>query len=107
MGGDRLAAARGPAPGRRAAAAVAALALPARKALAELPPVFSQKALLEHVAWLSAPEREGRGVGTKGLDAAAEYVAAAFKAMGLQPGGDDGDVLPVVPVAEVALGRGR
>ena len=70
--------------------ATAALALPARQALAELPPVFSQKALLEHVQWLSAPEREGRGIGTKGLDAAADYVAAAFKAMGLSPGGDDG-----------------
>jgi hypothetical protein len=68
---------------------VAPLALPARKALAELPPVFSQKALLEHVAWLSAPEREGRGLGTKGLEASAEYIASAFKAIGLQPGGDN------------------
>jgi hypothetical protein len=42
------------------------------------------------VAWLSAPEREGRGLGTKGLEAAAEYVAAAFKAAGLEPGGDGG-----------------
>ena len=42
-------------PNAERAAAVAALALPARKALAELPPVFSQKALLDHVAWLSAP----------------------------------------------------
>jgi hypothetical protein len=72
------------------AAALPALALPARKALAELPPVFSQSALMAHVAWLAAPEREGRGVGTKGLDAAAEYVAAAFKAIGLKPGGDGG-----------------
>jgi hypothetical protein len=71
-------------------APVASLSLPARKALAELPPVFSKKALLEHVGWLSAPEREGRGTGTKGLEAAAEYVAAAFKAMGLEPGGDGG-----------------
>ena len=77
-------------PNAERAAPVAALALPARKALAELPPVFSQPALLDHVAWLSAPEREGRGVGTKGLDAAAEYVAAVFKAVGLQPGGDGG-----------------
>ena len=84
-------------PNAERAAAVAALALPARKALAELPPVFSQKALLDHVAWLSAPEREGRGVGTKGLDAAAEYVAAAFKAMGLQPGGDDGTYFQSFP----------
>ncbi len=84
-------------PNAERAAAVAALALPARKALAELPPVFSQKALLDHVAWLSAAEREGRGVGTKGLDAAAEYVAAAFKAMGLQPGGDGGTYFQSFP----------
>jgi aminopeptidase N len=69
---------------------VAALGLPPRTALAELPPVFSQKALLEHVAWLAAPEREGRGLGTKGLEAAGDYVAAQFKAMGLVPGGDGG-----------------
>jgi hypothetical protein len=69
---------------------VAALALPPRAALAELPPVFSQKALVEHVAWLSAPEREGRGIGTKGLESAAEYIAAKFKTIGLQPGGDGG-----------------
>jgi hypothetical protein len=73
------------------------LTLPARAALAELPPVFSQKALMEHVAWLSAPEREGRGIGTRGLDAAAEYVAAAFKAAGLQPGGDGGTYLQSFP----------
>ena len=84
-------------PSAERAAAVAALTLPARKALAELPPVFSQKALLDHVAWLSAPEREGRGVGTKGLDAAAEYIAAAFKAMGLQPGGDGGTYFQSFP----------
>ncbi|HEX9189592.1 MAG TPA: M20/M25/M40 family metallo-hydrolase, partial [Vicinamibacteria bacterium] len=77
--------------------AVAALALPARKALAELPPVFSQKALQDHVAWLSASEREGRGIGTKGKDAAADYVAAAFKAIGLQPGGDAGTYFQSFP----------
>ncbi len=61
-----------------------------RKALAELPPVFSEKLLGEHVTWLAAPEREGRGIGTAGLDAAAEYVAAQFQAIGLRPGGDHG-----------------
>jgi hypothetical protein len=68
-----------------------------RAALAELPPVFSQKALLDHVAWLSAPEREGRGTGTKGLDTAAEYIAAAFKAAGLEPGGDAGTYFQAFP----------
>ncbi len=71
-------------------AAAPPLALPARKALAELPPVFSQKALLEHVAFLAAPEREGRGLGSEGLAASARYVADQFQKMGLKPGGDGG-----------------
>jgi hypothetical protein len=77
-------------PAAERATAVAAPALPARRALAELPPVFSEQALMARVAWLSAPEREGRGVGTKGLDAAAEWIAAEFAAIGLEPGGDGG-----------------
>jgi hypothetical protein len=77
-------------PSPERATALPALAAPARKALAEPPPVFSQGALMGHIEWLAAPEREGRGIGTKGLDAAAEYVAAAFMAIGLRPGGDQG-----------------
>ncbi len=77
-------------PATERAAALPALAAPARQALAELPPVFSQSALMGHVEWLAAPEREGRGIGTKGLEAAAEYIAAQFKAIGLRPGGDNG-----------------
>jgi aminopeptidase N len=84
-------------PNAERGAPVAALRLPERKALAELPPVFSQKALLDHVGWLSAPEREGRGVGTKGLEAAAEYIAAAFKVAGLLPGGDGGTYFQPFP----------
>ncbi len=75
-------------PASERGASVAALALPARRALAELPPVFSRQAMLDRVAWLSAPEREGRGVGTKGLDASAEWIAAEFAKLGLEPGGD-------------------
>jgi len=77
-------------PAAERAAALPALALAPRRALAELPPVFSEPKLAEHVAFLAAPEREGRGIGTRGLDAAAEYVAAQFRTIGLQPGGDDG-----------------
>jgi len=35
------------------------------------------------VEWLAAPDREGRGPGTKGIDAAAEYVAARLAETGL------------------------
>jgi aminopeptidase N len=61
-----------------------------RRALAELPPVFSTRALTEHVAFLADPARVGRLPGTPGHEAAAKYVAERFKALGLAPGGDDG-----------------
>jgi hypothetical protein len=61
-----------------------------RAALAELPAVFSPTALRDHVQWLAAPEREGRGVGSAGLDAAAEYIAQHFAKAGLTAGGMQG-----------------
>jgi Tol biopolymer transport system component len=41
----------------------------------------------EHVAWLADPAREGRGVGTQGLSAAAEQIARWMAEIGLQPVG--------------------
>ncbi len=58
--------------------------------LAELPPVFSQRALLDHVAWLASDRRGGRGLGNAGLDETAKYIAERMAAAGLEPGGDDG-----------------
>jgi hypothetical protein len=69
-----------------------------RTALAELPPVFSSRALMEHVTFLASPEREGRGVGSAGLRQAAEYIAQRFAAAGLTPGGNDGGWFQVVEV---------
>lgn len=40
------------------------------------------------VAWLAAPEREGRGVGTNGIKAAAQEIAAWMQAAELKPVGD-------------------
>ncbi len=68
----------------------ASLSLESPAALAELPPVFSQRVLREHVAWLAAPERQGRGLGTYELTETAEYIARQFADAGLVPGGDDG-----------------
>ncbi|HVZ72840.1 MAG TPA: M28 family peptidase [Polyangia bacterium] len=42
------------------------------------------------IRWLADPAREGRGVGTKGLAAAGAYVEERFRALGLEPAGDDG-----------------
>ena len=42
------------------------------------------------VGWLADPARTGRGVGTPGNAAAADYVAARMQEIGLQPGGPGG-----------------
>ncbi len=61
-----------------------------RPALAELAPVFSGEGMAAHVTTLAAPEMEGRGPGSAGIDLAADYIAAKFKEYGLEPAGDDG-----------------
>jgi len=71
-----------------------------RGALAELPPVFSADKLARHVDWLAAPEREGRGLGSNGLQQSAEYIARQFAEIGLQPGGDDGTWFQTLTVAQ-------
>ena len=43
------------------------------------------RAYLEHVKFLASENLEGRGNGTPGLDAAAEYIARQFAAAGLEP----------------------
>ncbi|MBX7096983.1 MAG: M20/M25/M40 family metallo-hydrolase [Myxococcaceae bacterium] len=45
------------------------------------------------VSFLAAPEREGRGLGTAGLEAAAQYLVRRFEALGLSPAGDQGTFL--------------
>ncbi|MGE3167103.1 MAG: M20/M25/M40 family metallo-hydrolase [Planctomycetota bacterium] len=65
-----------------------AIAFPKRTPLATPEPVFDGARLLEHVTFLAAPEREGRGVGSPGHTQAGDYIARAFEAAGLAPGGD-------------------
>jgi len=43
-----------------------------------------------HVSFLASDLLEGRDTPSKGLEIAAEYIAAHFRALGLEPGGDDG-----------------
>lgn len=91
-------------PAERRATQMPAFAPEPRKALAELPPAFSQARLAAHVAALTAPALEGRGLGTAGEKAAAENVAAEMKAAGLLPGGDDGSYFQRFRVAATASG---
>ncbi len=76
-------------PGDRSSS-LKALPLEKRSALAELPPVFSEKRLMQHVSFLASVDLEGRGVGSAGLEAAANYIAERFAEIGLQPGSKDG-----------------
>jgi hypothetical protein len=48
------------------------------------------RSYLQHVRFLASDELEGRGNGSPGLDAAADYIAKHFREAGLEPAGDSG-----------------
>ncbi len=76
-------------PGRTGAISKVEMAgLAAREPLASPAPVFSKERMMKTIRYLSGDELAGRGFGTPGLDAAADYVAKAFKDAGLAPGHD-------------------
>jgi hypothetical protein len=52
---------------------------------------------------LSGDSMEGRDTGSAAYQRAAEYVAARFKAAGLQPAGENGSYFQAVPMHEVAV----
>ena len=60
-----------------------------RQPLALLPPAFSKDRMTNTISHLARPEYAGRGLGTAGLDRAAEYIAERFKEAGLEPAGDE------------------
>ena len=75
---------------------------------ADTRPAIHPNDLLQHVKFLSSDELEGRGNGTRGLERAAEYIAAQFKAAGLQPGGKDGSWFqPFELVTGLSVGDGN
>jgi Tol biopolymer transport system component len=41
--------------------------------------------VIRDIRWLADPAREGRGVGTPGLEASGAYIEAQFRALGLEP----------------------
>src|SRR5512144_3109981 len=51
---------------------------------------ISANSLRGHVSFLASDLLEGRGTPSRGLDLAAEYIAAQFRRAGLEPIGDDG-----------------
>lgn len=62
---------------------------------APLPPLraIDASAVASDVAWLADDAREGRAVGTAGLEASARWIAERFREIGLEPGAPDGSYL--------------
>jgi Tol biopolymer transport system component len=59
------------------------------------------------IRWLADPAREGRGLGTKGLEASGAFIEERFKALGLDPAGDNGSYRQTFDVATRAqVGEG-
>jgi Zn-dependent M28 family amino/carboxypeptidase len=76
---------------------VAMAAIAAGVAIAQTVSLFQQvgerlsaNGLKADVSFLASDALEGRGTPSKGLDIAAEYIAAQFRRAGLEPAGDDG-----------------
>src|SRR4030042_513984 len=68
-----------------------AQALPARSAaIRRAAESITASTYRERVAVISHDSMRGRDNPSAGLDATAEWVAAAFRRVGLRPGGDDG-----------------
>ncbi len=74
------------------------------------------KSYLAHVKFLASGDLEGRGNGSRGLETAADYIAAKFREAGLEPAGDGGTFfhrfemttgMSVDPANSVTLQSGR
>ena len=50
------------------------------------------------IRWLADPQREGRGIGTTGLESAGAYIEERFKLLNLEPAGDAGGYRQAFPV---------
>jgi hypothetical protein len=74
---------------RSALAAVLAFSLLAAATTTSVGPA-DPKLYLNDIKTLAAPDMEGRGAGTKGLDRASKYLEHRYKSLGLQPAGTKG-----------------
>ncbi|MFQ5880902.1 MAG: M28 family peptidase [Candidatus Methylomirabilales bacterium] len=65
---------------------------------------ITASALLEQVKVLASPAMTGRGVGTPGIEKAAEHIAREFQRAGLKPGGTQGYRQPFEVITGVKVG---
>ena len=71
-----------------------------RSACAQEDPIVER--MRKDITFLASDECEGRGVGTLGLDLAAQYIAVQFSRSGLKPGGVNGTYFQPFPFANNA-----
>ena len=76
--------------------------LVAARVVAQSPDTLTPAAhrALDALRYLAADAREGRGVGTRGLEESGTYLATAFRRIGLKPGGGDGYFQPFTIAAD-------
>ncbi len=86
-------------------ALLAVAPLYAAEKLAVSEPTASEARLKKDVTYLASDELEGRGVTTKGINLAADYIAAEFKKAGLLPGGKDGSYFQPFTIPGSALDK--
>jgi hypothetical protein len=83
---------------------VAPAPLGAAETLAELrSPTACESRLRRDVTYLASDELEGRGVTTRGIDLAADYIATQFKQAGLKPAAADGSYFEPFAMAGAVL----
>lgn len=68
--------------------------------------VITEAVIRGHVNVIAADSMLGRDTPSRGLDMTASYIAATFRALGLQPGGDSGSYIQRYPVATGAKTSG-
>jgi hypothetical protein len=79
-------------------------ALLSREPLITLPSVFSDERMMETVKFLSGDELKGRGLGTEGLNLAAEFIAKKFQEAGLKPAnGKEGNFFQILKDPELDI----
>jgi Zn-dependent M28 family amino/carboxypeptidase len=80
---------------------------PAPLPAADVSPDLMATRMKKDLSYISSDECEGRGVTTKGINLAADYIVDQFKKIGLQPGGVDGTYFqPFTMHGAAKLGQG-
>jgi hypothetical protein len=82
-----------------AAAILASVPLPATKIKPHIE--IDAERVRAHVKYLASDELQGRGMGQKGSDLAADYIGKQFESYGLKPAGDNQTYFQDVPMVGV------